>query len=236
MAPAADREFALDPADRWLAAHPGRAPRLRPASRRARRLLGSMLRPILNMRPKFRTGGPEAPARFPAPTCTSVDWLEPRASRSTTSPTTTSTPRASSCSAVHGRRVGLAPRVLDRGDARRARGLPRRRRPVHVPRRQRLVRVVSVDPDRPHLLEVRRWGTGWPPGAAAGRALQHRHRRAGRPWRNRGRGPHALVGLGTAQRRVRSRAGTAARPTPTTRARPSSSKGSTTRLIGDSRL
>ena len=58
--------------------------------------------------------------------------------------------------------------------------------------------VVSVDPDRPHVLEVRRWGTGWPfemPPA------ERHHSMTGEPggtWRNRGRGPHTLVGLGTA--------------------------------------
>lgn len=58
--------------------------------------------------------------------------------------------------------------------------------------------VVSVDRERPHAVEVRRWGSSWPfevPPA------ERRHSTTGEPggtWRNRGRGPHAIVGMGTA--------------------------------------
>ena len=58
--------------------------------------------------------------------------------------------------------------------------------------------VVSVDPYRPHVVEVRRWGTGWPFEMPPG---DRHHSTTGEPggtWRNRGRGPHALVGIGTA--------------------------------------
>ena len=101
---------------------------------------GSMLRPILNMRPKFRYRTLGAPARFPADLY-QVDWLEQKGievdyltdhdlDRRGRRP----------APAVHGRRVELASRVLDVRDARFARGVPRRWRPVHVPRRQQPVR------------------------------------------------------------------------------------------------
>lgn len=58
--------------------------------------------------------------------------------------------------------------------------------------------VVSVDPNLPHAVEVRRWGTSWPfevPPA------ERHHSTTGEPggtWRNRGHGPHHLLGMGTA--------------------------------------
>ena len=58
--------------------------------------------------------------------------------------------------------------------------------------------VVSVEPDRPHVLEVRRWGTGWPFEMPPAERHHCMTGELGGTWRNRGRGPHALVGLGTA--------------------------------------
>jgi N,N-dimethylformamidase len=58
--------------------------------------------------------------------------------------------------------------------------------------------VVSVDPHRPHVAELRRWGTSWPFEVPPG---ERHHSSTGEPggtWRNRGRGPHAVVGMGTA--------------------------------------
>ena len=117
-----EREFALDPADRWLAA-PSRGGRivLRPASRRARglarvdaapdpepaavvRLVGDRVAGAVRLRPVRRrlAGGA-------------------RAARSTCSPTTTCTPTA--CDLLDGYRSdhGHASRVLHARDARRPR-------------------------------------------------------------------------------------------------------------------
>lgn len=60
--------------------------------------------------------------------------------------------------------------------------------------------VTSVDPQRPHIIEVRRWkGTGsWE--AAPGESFHSSTGEPGGLWRNRGRAPNRLVGIGmTAQ-------------------------------------
>src|SRR5262249_4050345 len=56
--------------------------------------------------------------------------------------------------------------------------------------------VTSVDPERPHLIELRRWG-----GTGAWKAERGEYPHAttgelGGIWRNRGRTPHRLVGVG----------------------------------------
>ena len=88
--------------------------------------------------------------------------------------------------------------------------------------------VVSVDPDRPHLLEVRRWGAGWPFEMPPAERHHSTTGELGGTWRNRGRGPHALVGLGTAGAGFDRGSPYRRSPTPTTRGSRSSSRGSTT--------
>jgi N,N-dimethylformamidase len=159
---------------------------------------GSMLRPILNMRPKFRYRTLGAPARVPADQY-QVDWLEQKGIevdyltdhdlvaegadllRPYTVVISSSHHEywtASMLDALEDYLEGGGRFMYLGGNG--------------------LFGVVSVDPARPHLVEVRRWGTGWPyemPPA------ERHHSMTGEPggtWRNRGRGPHALVGLGTA--------------------------------------
>ena len=58
--------------------------------------------------------------------------------------------------------------------------------------------VASIDPARPHVMEVRRWGTSWPFEV---HPAERYHSTTGEPggiWRNRGRAPNRLVGVGTA--------------------------------------
>ena len=159
---------------------------------------GSMLRPILNMRPKFRYRTLGAPARFPADLY-QVDWLEQKGievdyltdhdllaeGADLLRPYTVVVSSSHHEYWTAGMLDALAD-YLDGGGRFMYMG------------GNGLFGVVSVDPDRPHVLEVRRWGTGWPyemPPA------ERHHSMTGEPggtWRNRGRSPHTLVGLGTA--------------------------------------
>ena len=76
MAPTADREFALDPADQWLTAHPEAGAScydLHPDGHGIS--LVSMLRPIPNLRPSFVWWVTESPERFGSDLYV-ADWLE----------------------------------------------------------------------------------------------------------------------------------------------------------------
>ena len=132
-------------------------------------------------------------------------------------------------SAVHRRRVELASRVLDGADARRARRLPRRRRPVHVPRRQLAVRRRERRSGQAARARGAALGHGLAVRDAAGRAPPLDDRRAGRDvaataaaarmrWSASGR---RVPGSIAARR-------TGGSPTPTTRGSRSSSRASTT--------
>jgi N,N-dimethylformamidase len=58
--------------------------------------------------------------------------------------------------------------------------------------------VASLDPVRPHAVEVRRWGVPWP---YENPPAERHHSFTGEPggtWRNRGRAPNTIVGVGTA--------------------------------------
>ena len=58
--------------------------------------------------------------------------------------------------------------------------------------------VASIDPARPHVLEVRRWGTSWPFEVHPAERYHSTTGEPGGTWRNRGRPPNLLVGVGTA--------------------------------------
>ena len=159
---------------------------------------GSMLRPILNMRPKFRYRTLAAPARFPADLY-QVDWLEQKdievdyltdhdliaEGADLLRPYTVVVSSSHHEYWTSGMLDALAA-YLDGGG-----------RFMYLGGNS-LFGVVSVDPDRPHLLEVRRWGTGWPYEMPPAERHHSMTGELGGTWRNRGRGPHALVGLGTA--------------------------------------
>ena len=159
---------------------------------------GSMLRPILNMRPKFRYRTLGAPARFPADLY-QVDWLEQKGIEvdyltdhdliaegvELLRPYTVVVSSSHHEYWTAGMLDSLAA-YLDGGGRFMYMG------------GNGLFGVVSVEPDRPHVLEVRRWGTGWPFEMPPAERHHSMTGELGGTWRNRGRGPHALVGLGTA--------------------------------------
>jgi N,N-dimethylformamidase len=159
---------------------------------------GSLLRPILNMRPKFRYRVMGVPARMPADLYL-VDWLENlgievdfltdhdlhyegAALLSRYRVVVSSTHHEYWTSAM----MDALASYLDQGG-----------RLMYLGGNS-FYGVASVDPHRPHAVEVRRWGASWPFEMPPG---ERHHSMTGEPggiWRNRGRGPHALVGMGTA--------------------------------------
>ncbi|HEX6868033.1 MAG TPA: N,N-dimethylformamidase beta subunit family domain-containing protein, partial [Candidatus Limnocylindrales bacterium] len=123
---------------------------------------GSSLRPILNMRPKFRYRTLGAPARFPADLY-QVDWLEQKGievdyltdhdllaeGADLLRPYTVVVSSSHHEYWTSGMLDALAT-YLDGGG-----------RFMYLGGNS-MFGVVSADPGRPHILEVRRWGTGWP--------------------------------------------------------------------------
>lgn len=162
------------------------------------RCLGSALRPMLNMRPKFRYRTLAAPARFPADLYL-VDWLDHKGIAVDyltdhdliADGVELLRPYATVLSSSHheywtGPMLDALAAYLSAGGRFMYLG------------GNGLFGVATVDPDRPHRVEVRRWGTGWPFEMPPG---ERHHGMTGEPggtWRNRGRGPHGLVGVGTA--------------------------------------
>jgi N,N-dimethylformamidase len=57
--------------------------------------------------------------------------------------------------------------------------------------------VISIDPERPHKFECRRWGTSWPYEIAPAERYHSTTGEMGGTWRNRGRGAHRFLGVGT---------------------------------------
>jgi N,N-dimethylformamidase len=159
---------------------------------------GSMMRPILNMRPKFRYRTLGAPARFPADLY-QVDWLEQKGIEVdyitdhdlVAEGVELLRPYTVVVSSSHHEywtavMLDSLAAYLEGGGRFMYMG------------GNGLFGVVSLEPDRPHVLEVRRWGTGWPFEMPPAERHHSMTGELGGTWRNRGRGPHALVGLGTA--------------------------------------
>ena len=157
-----------------------------------------MLRPILNMRPKFRYRTLGAPARFPADLY-QVDWLEQKgievdyltdhdliAEGVELLRQYTVVVSSSHHEYWTSGMLDALGEYLDGGG-----------RFMYLGGNS-MFGVVSVDPDRPHVLELRRWGTGWPYEMPPAERHHSMTGEQGGTWRNRGRGPHALVGIGTA--------------------------------------
>jgi N,N-dimethylformamidase beta subunit-like protein len=158
---------------------------------------GSHLRPILNMRPKFRYRIWAAPPRFPADLYL-IDWLDHYGID--VDVISDHDLHAEGSALLEPYSVVLSgthpeywtSRMLDGlgeylGDGGRFMYLGG----------NGLFGVASFHPEKPHVVEVRRWGAPWPfevPPA------ERRHSTTGEPggtWRNRGRPPNGMVGVGT---------------------------------------
>ena len=200
MAPASDREFALDPADRWLAAHPEAGAScydLHPDGHGVS--LVSMLRPLPNLRPSFVWWVTESPERFGSDLYV-ADWLTERGDAFDVF--TDHDLHTDGRALLDGYRVlitGTHPEYLLARDARRAgRWLADGGHLMYLGGNG-FYWVTSIDPYRPHLAEVRRGINGT--RAWSSRPGELRHQTTGEQgglWRYRGRDPNRLVGVGFA--------------------------------------
>jgi N,N-dimethylformamidase len=160
---------------------------------------GSYLRPILNMRPKFRYRMWAAPPRFPADLYL-VDWLDHFGIEADfitdhdlqADGAALLEPYAVVVSSSHheywsGSMLDALESYLGRGGRFMLLG------------GNSLFGVASfdLDPAKPHKVEVRRWGAPWPFEVAPGERVHSTTGEPGGTWRNRGRPPNRIVAVGT---------------------------------------
>ena len=156
------------------------------------------LKPILNLRPTFRYRTMGVPVRLGADLYL-VDWLEQRGIQ--VDYLTDHDLHAEGAALLDPYHVVISSSHHEYWTASMMDGLS-----AYLERGGRLMYlggnsfygVVSVDPHRPHAVEVRRWGTSWPFESPPAERHHSTTGEQGGIWRNRGRGPHALVGMGTA--------------------------------------
>jgi N,N-dimethylformamidase len=158
---------------------------------------GSRLRPILNMRPKFRYRVWGAPARFPADLYL-VDWLEAKGYEADV--LTDDDLHAEGAALLAPYKVVITGShheywtgaMLDAAESYLGGG----GRLMYLGGNG-FFGVTSVHPEKPHVIEVRRWGTSWPFELPPGERYHSTTGEQGGTWRNRGRAPQRLVGVGT---------------------------------------
>ena len=158
--------------------------------------LCSWRRPILNMRATYRYRVWSAPSRFPADLYM-IDWLEARGLAYDV--ITDHDLHAQGAELLNRHRVIISGSHPEYWTTPMIQGLE-----TYLNDGGRMMYlggngffgVTAVDPNRPHVVEVRRWGTSWPfEHAPAERVLATTGEQGGM-WRNRGRPPQALVGIG----------------------------------------
>ena len=161
-------------------------------------MYGSWLKPNLTMRPKFRYRPMATPPRFPADLYL-VDWLDAKGIEADF--LTDHDLHAEGSALLDGYRVVISSshheywtaRMLDSLSA----YLDAGGRFMYLSGNG-LYGAASIDPARPHVLEVRRWGTSWPFEVHPAERYHSTTGEPGGTWRNRGRPPNLLVGVGTA--------------------------------------
>ncbi len=160
---------------------------------------GSYLRPILNMRPKFRYRIWAAPPRFPADLYL-VDWLDHEGIEVDfltdhdlqAEGAALLDPYAVVISSSH--HEYWSAQMLDALETYLGAG----GRFMYLGGNS-LFGVASFDhdPAKPHKVEVRRWGAPWPFEVAPAERIHSTTGEPGGTWRNRGRPPNGIVGVGT---------------------------------------
>ncbi len=161
-------------------------------------MYGSYLKPVLTMRPKFRYRVMATPPRFPADLYL-VDWLHAKGFEAdfitdhdlhAEGPELLRHYNVVVSSSHHeywtGGMLDSLETYLDEGG-----------RFMYLSGNG-LYGVVSVDPARPHKIELRRWGTSWPFEIHPAERYHSMTGEPGGTWRNRGRTPNRIVGVGTA--------------------------------------
>jgi len=159
---------------------------------------GSRLRPILNMRPKFRYRTLGAPARFPADLYL-VDWLDHKGFE--VDYLTDHDLDAEGADLLRRYAVVLSSghheywtkAMLDGLEGYLGQG----GRFMYLSGNG-LFGVTSLDPLKPHRVELRRWGAPWPFEMPPGERYHSTTGELGGIWRNRNRAPNLLVAVGTA--------------------------------------
>ena len=157
----------------------------------------SQLRPILNMRPKFRYRVWAAPARFPADLYL-IDWLE--ATGHQVDVITDHDLHAEGADLLAPYRVVLTGSHHEYWTTDMLAGMR-----SYLDRGGRLMYlggngffgVTTIDAERPHIAEVRRWGTSWPFEMPPAERVHSTTGEPGGTWRNRGVPPNGLVGIGS---------------------------------------
>ena len=157
----------------------------------------SQLRPILNMRPKFRYRVWAAPARFPADLYL-IDWLE--ATGHQVDVITDHDLHAEGADLLSPYRVILSGSHHEYWTTDMLAGMR-----SYLDDGGRLMYlggngffgVTTIDADRPHIAEVRRWGTSWPFEMPPAERVHSTTGEPGGTWRNRGVPPNGLVGIGS---------------------------------------
>ena len=147
----------------------------------------SHLRPILNMRPKFRYRVWAAPARFPADLYL-IDWLE--ATGHQVDVITDHDLHAEGADLLAPYRVVLTGSHHEYWTTDMLAGMR-----SYLDRGGRLMYlggngffgVTTIDAERPHIAEVRRWGTSWPFEMPPAERVHSTTGEPGGTWRNRGR-------------------------------------------------
>jgi N,N-dimethylformamidase len=160
---------------------------------------GSYLRPILNMRPKFRYRIWAAPPRFPADLYL-VDWLDHEGIE--VDVIADHDLQAEGASLLEPYAVVVSSSHHEYWSSQMLDGLE-----TYLGSGGRfmllagnsLFGVASFDPDpsKPHRVEVRRWGAPWPFEVAPGERVHSTTGEPGGTWRNRGRPPNGIVAVGT---------------------------------------
>ena len=157
----------------------------------------SHLRPILNMRPKFRYRVWAAPARFPADLYL-LDWLE--ATGHQFDVITDHDLHAEGADLLDPYRVVLTGSHHEYWTSEMLAGMR-----SYLDQGGRLMYlggngffgVTTIDAERPHIAEVRRWGTSWPFEMPPAERVHSTTGEPGGTWRNRGVAPNGLIGVGS---------------------------------------
>ena len=157
----------------------------------------SYLRPILNMRPKFRYRIWAAPPRFPADLYL-VDWLDHQGIA--VDYITDHDLQAEGADLLRPYSVVVSSshheywssQMLDALETYLGEG----GRFMYLGGNS-LFGVTSWEPGKPHMVEVRRWGAPWPFEVPAGERYHSTTGEPGGIWKNRGRAPNTIVGIGT---------------------------------------
>lgn len=157
----------------------------------------SHLRPILNMRPKFRYRVWAAPSRFPADLYL-TDWLE--AAGHPFDVITDHDLHVEGVGLLEPYRVVLTGSHPEYWTAEMLAGMR-----AYLDQGGRLMYlggngffgVTTIDEARPHIAEVRRWGTSWPFEMPPAERVHSTSGEPGGIWRNRGVAPNRLIGVGS---------------------------------------